>query len=56
MTFEIIENIYLICETIKRCTIKYPDLKMVGIGGNTEGEGRGIPTWKDWKILAPNLK
>lgn len=29
---------------------------MVGIGGNTEGEGRGIPLWKDWNKMAADLK
>lgn len=26
------------------------------MGGNTEGEGRGIPYWNDWNKKARNLK
>lgn len=39
----------------KPCTKKYLFKKKVGMGGISEGEGRGIPLWNYWNKRAGNL-
>lgn len=38
------------------CSIKNLFKKKVGMGGISEGEGRGIPLWNYWNKRAGNLK
>lgn len=38
------------------CIIKYLFKKKLGMGGISEGEGRGIPLWNYWNKRAGNFK